>query len=76
MTLSFVTHVYLNAEHESDPLIVGSVRGLVSGHDALLLHDALEVRLVLGGDVGAPVDPAVVLGQVRADALKLTTVIK
>ena len=35
----------LDAEHEGDPLVVGGVRGLVSGHDALLLHDALEVGL-------------------------------
>ena len=36
---------HLEAEHEGDPLVVGGVRGLVSGHDALLLHDALEVGL-------------------------------
>ena len=36
---------HLEAEHEGDPLVVGGVRGLVSRHHALLLHDALEVGL-------------------------------
>ena len=61
----------LDAEHEGDPLVVGGVGGVVLAVDALLLHDAPEVGLVLGGDVGAPVDPAVVLGNLRADALEL-----
>ena len=41
---------HLEAEHEGDPLVVGGVRGLVSRHHALLLHDALEVGLEQHGD--------------------------
>ena len=79
---------HLEAEHEGDPLVVGGVRGLVSRHHALLLHDALEVGLeqdkvtilhsagtwylVLLGDVGAAVDPAVVHRHLGVDTLELT----
>ena len=63
----------LDAEHEGDPLVVGGVGGFVRALDALLLHDAPEVGLVLRRDVGAAVDPAVVLGHLRADALELAT---
>ena len=45
---------HLEAEHEGDPLVVGGVRGLVSRHHALLLHDALEVGLEQHGDNTTP----------------------
>ena len=81
---------HLEAEHEGDPLVVGGVRGLVSRHHALLLHDALEVGLeqhgdnlytwggagtwylVLWRDVGAAVDPAVVIRHLGVNTMELT----
>ena len=63
----------MDAEHEGDPLVVGGVGSLVRALDALLLHNAPEVGLVLWWDVGAAVDPAVVLRHLGADALELAT---
>ena len=61
----------MDGHDEGDPLVVGGVRGIVHTLDALQLHDALHVGLVLRGDVGGAMDPAVVLRQVRVDALEL-----
>ena len=61
----------VDGHDEGDPLVVGGVRSVVHALDPLQLHDALHVGLVLGRDVGGAVDPAVVLRQVRVDALEL-----
>ena len=53
----------LEHHHEGDPLVERGLRGLLRA-PIFLLHDALEVALVGGGDVGTAVDPAVVLRQV------------
>ena len=61
----------VDGHDEGDPLVVGGVRSIVHALDPLQLDDALHVGLVLGRDVGSAVDPAVVLRQVRVDALEL-----
>ena len=80
----------LDGEHEGDPLVVRSIRSIISTLHTIQVYYALQVGLGLGADVccvvvgmryylvlrgyvGAAMDPAVVLGQVRADALELTT---
>ena len=62
----------VDGHDEGDPLVVSRVRGVVHTLDALQLDDTLHVGLVLGRDVGGAVDPAIVLGHVRVDALELT----
>ena len=47
--------------------------GLGLGADVCCVVVGMRYYLVLRGYVGAAMDPAVVLGQVRADALELTT---
>ena len=81
----------LDSEHEGDPLVIRSVRSIISTQDTFLLHYALQVwlqgegeegldeghdvqaHLVLHRDVGAAMDPTIVLGKVRADTLEFTT---
>ena len=79
----------LDSEHEGDPLVIRSVRSIISTQDTFLLHYALQVwlqgeeeldgghdveaHLVLHRDVGAAMDPTVVLCKIRADPLELTT---
>ena len=79
----------LDSKHEGDPLVIRSVRSIISTQDAFLLHYALQVwlqgeegwgeehdvqaHLVLHRDVGAAMDPTIVLGKVRADTLEFTT---
>ena len=53
----------LQHHHEGDPLVEGGLGSLLRS-PILLLNDAHEVALVGRGDVGAAVDPAVVLRQV------------
>ena len=53
----------LQHHHEGDPLVEGGL-GSLFWSPIFLLNNALEVALVGGGDVGAAVDPAVVLRQV------------
>ena len=53
----------LEHHHEGDPLVERGLGGLLRA-PIFLLHDAFEVALVGGGDVGTAVDPAVVLRQV------------
>ena len=81
----------LDSKHEGDPLVIRSVRSIISTEDTFLLHYALQVwlqgegeegldeghdvqaHLVLHRDVGAAMDPTIVLGKVRADTLEFTT---
>ena len=79
----------LDSKHEGDPLVIRSVRSIISTQDAFLLHYALQVwlqgeegsggehdvqaHLVLHRDVGAAMDPTIVLGKVRTDTLEFTT---
>merc|ERR1711892_810922 len=68
-----VKHTSLNSHDKGDPLIVCSVRGIIFTFNALKLYYALQMGLVLGRDVGGPVDPAEILGEIRVDTLELTT---
>ena len=76
----------LECHDEGDPLVEGGVGAVVLAGEALLVHYTLEVGLqqdmgtpdtmtgtwylVLPGDVGGAVDPAVVLRQLQADPVE------
>jgi len=62
----------LNSKHEGDPLIIRGIWGVIFALHPIKVDDTLDVRLVLGFDVGAAVDPTVILGHVGTDPLELT----